>query len=66
MSNRVPLTALSRELAALTGKPAPSYRKLYVAILDGKLPADQVDGRYIVDVQLAAQALDLTAERVAA
>jgi hypothetical protein len=66
MSNRVPLTALSRELATLTGKPAPSYRKLYVAILDGKLPADQVDGRYMVDVQAAAKALDLTAERVAA
>jgi hypothetical protein len=66
MSSRVPLTALSRELAALTGKPAPSYRKLYVAILDGKLPAEQVDGRYLVDVQVAAQALGLTPERIAA
>jgi hypothetical protein len=65
MTKRVPLTALSRELAALTGKPAPNYRKLYLAILDGKLPADQVDGRYTVDVRAAADALGLTAQHAA-
>lgn len=40
------LAALPRELSALTGKPSPSYRQLYNMTLDGRLPAEQVNGRY--------------------
>lgn len=40
------LTALPRELTALTGKPSPSYRRLYNLTVDGRLPAEQVKGRY--------------------
>jgi hypothetical protein len=56
----VPLTQLSRELAALTGKPGPSYRKLYLQILDGRLPAVQINGRYEIDLDVAAEVLGLT------
>lgn len=40
------LAALPRELSALTGKPSPSYRQLYNMTLNGRLPAEQVNGRY--------------------
>jgi hypothetical protein len=63
---KVPLTQLSRELSALTGRPAPNYRKLWNMVVNGELPADQVNGRYTVDVVAAAETLGLTAERVAA
>jgi hypothetical protein len=65
MTKRVPLTALSRELTALTGQPAPGYRKLWTMVVNGELPAEQVNGRYTVDVRAVAQTLGLT-ERVAA
>ena len=45
----VALTALPRELAALTGQPVPSYRKLWTMVVDGRLSATQVNGRYQVD-----------------
>ena len=66
MSNKVPLTALSRELAALTGGPVPSYRALWTKIVNGELPAEQVNGRYFADPRVIAQKLGLTAERAAA
>ncbi len=44
----VALTALPRELTALTGKQAPSYRKLWSLTVDGRLPAEQINGRYQV------------------
>lgn len=44
----VALTALPRELTALTGKQAPSYRRLWTLTVDGCLPAEQVNGRYQV------------------
>ena len=44
----VALTSLPRELAALTGKPVPNYRKLWSLTVDGRLPAEQVNGRYQV------------------
>lgn len=44
----VALTALLRELTALTGEQAPSYRKLWTMTVDGRIPADQVNGRYRV------------------
>jgi hypothetical protein len=42
------LTALPRELAALTGQEAPSYRKCWTMTVDGRVPAIQVNGRYQV------------------
>ncbi len=48
-TERVALTALSGELKALTGvEVAPSYRKLWVMTVDGRLPATLVSGRYQV------------------
>jgi hypothetical protein len=45
----VALTALPRELAALTGGDVPSYRKLWTMVVDGRLPALQTNnGRYQV------------------
>jgi hypothetical protein len=50
MNTRIPLTKLGRRLAALTGQRAPSYRSLYVAALDAKIPAEQQpNGRWDVD-----------------
>jgi len=62
MSNRVPLAALPRELAALTGKPAPSYRALWTKIVNGELPAEQVNGRHYADPHAVAVKLGLIAE----
>jgi hypothetical protein len=58
--NKVPLAELSRSIAIATGgAPAPSYRQLYLMILDGKLPSEKVRGRYQVDVRVAVKALGL-------
>jgi len=60
----VALTALPRELTALTGKQAPSYRKLWSLIVDGHVSAKQVNGRYQVprnDLPAIAALLGLTA-----
>jgi len=45
---KVALTALPRDLNALTGSQSPSYRRLYFMVLDGRVPAQQVNGRYFV------------------
>ncbi len=67
MTNRVPLTALSRELTARTGKPAPGYRKLWSMIVNGELPAEQLmNGRYEVDPDVIAEKLGLTTSSRAA
>jgi hypothetical protein len=65
---KVPLTKLSGELAKQTGKPSIPYRRLYLWVLDGKIPAEQdpVTGRYTVDVRAAADALGMTNELAAA
>ncbi len=66
MTRKVPLAALSRELTALTGRPAPSYRALWMKVVDGVLPAEQQpNGRYIADVNAVAEALGLTERGVA-
>lgn len=60
----VALTALPRELATLTGKPSPSYRRLYSLTLDGSLPAEQDNGRWFVrrtDLPAIAAMLGLAA-----
>lgn len=65
IQDRIPLTHLPRELSRLTGLPAPGYRTLYLAALDGRLPADQgTNGRWGVpraDLPKVADALGLTA-----
>ena len=45
---RIPLTRLSPELTALAGQPAPDYRRLYMSVLNGRLPHMTQDdnGRY--------------------
>lgn len=42
----IPLPLLPRELAALTGQPAPTYRCLYGLALDGRLPTEHLNGRH--------------------
>jgi hypothetical protein len=64
MAKRIPLPLVGRRLAALTGQRAPSYRSLYVAALDGKIPAEQqVNGRWDVaaaDLPHIAEAFGLS------
>ena len=49
MPQTIPLSLTSRELARRFGGSAPAYRRLYELVLDGKLPAEQVNGRWFVD-----------------
>jgi hypothetical protein len=44
----IPLPDLASELRAMGIDPPPSYRSLYVSILDGALPARKVSGRYFI------------------
>jgi len=61
---------VGRKLAALTGQRAPTYRSLYVAALDGKIPAEQqTNGRWDVadaDMPHIAEVFGLTSPAVAA
>lgn len=70
MHDFIPLPALSRELTALTGKQSPSYRQLWTLTVDGRIPAEQRNGRYQVmrtDLPGIAASLGLTTpDRVAA
>jgi hypothetical protein len=66
MANRVPLTCLARELTALTGQPAPNYRRLRNLVASGEIPAVQTNGRYTVDPREAAKALGMTIAKQAA
>lgn len=60
MSNRVPLARLARELAAMTGGPAPSYGVLWNKVVTGQIKSEQaINGRYTVDPADAAKALGL-------
>lgn len=56
---KVPLASLARELTTMTGS-SPSYRKLWSMIVNGELPAEQVNGRYVCDPNAVASALGLT------
>lgn len=63
-----PLTLLPRRLADETGRPAPSYRQCYNAVLNGAVPAVRVNGRWFVrdeDVAAAAAALGLAEPQMA-
>jgi hypothetical protein len=55
----IPLPAASHQIKALYGLEV-SYRRLYQLILDGKLKAEQVNGRYSVQIEEAAKALGMT------
>jgi hypothetical protein len=58
----VALSALPRNLAALTGGEVPTYRKLWSLTVDGRLPAVQINGRYQVrraDLPAIAMSLGL-------
>jgi hypothetical protein len=58
MDDWIPLALVPTALKALTGVQPPKYRTLYTAILDGKMPAEQRNGRWYVDrMHLAAIAL---------
>lgn len=48
MNDYVALTALSRELTLYAGRQAPNYRKLWTLTVDGRIPAEQTNGRYQV------------------
>jgi hypothetical protein len=64
MSERFPSTHLSRELAAFRpGCAVPGHRKLWCLIVDGKIPAEQENGRWIIqrtDLPAIAAVLGLT------
>ncbi len=60
----VSLTSLPRELERLTGARPPGYRRLWTLTVDGRIPAEQVNGRYQVrraDLPDIAAELGLTA-----
>jgi hypothetical protein len=68
--NRIPLPALPRELAALTGGPTRPYARLYRGAVNGEFPVIVADnGRYFVDrasLSAIADAVGLTPAKVAA
>jgi hypothetical protein len=69
-ANRIPLPALPRELAALTGGQTRPYARLYRGAVNGEFPVIVADnGRYFVDranLPIIAETLGLTVERAAA
>lgn len=70
IEKRIPLPALPRELAALTGGPTRPYARLYRGAVNGEFPVIIADnGRYFIDrakLPAIAEALGLTIEREAA
>ena len=51
----IALTNLAGKLTEQTGKPAPTYRKLWSLVVDGRLPTEKVNGRhFIADADLPA------------
>jgi hypothetical protein len=53
--DRIPLTVVPRAIreAVSDMSSAPSYRRIYVAILNGSIPADQINGRWHVNSNLS-------------
>jgi hypothetical protein len=57
-SARITLPLVPREIAKRTGGPAPSYRRVYAAVLNGDIPTELgANGRWSV----AADDLDTVA-----
>ena len=54
IENRVPLTMVPRAIREVIkdSSTAPSYRQIYVAVLNGSIPADQTNGRWHVSGNL--------------
>jgi hypothetical protein len=52
--DRIPLTIVPRAIreAVKDSSTAPSYRRIYVAVLNGSIPADQINGRWHVSANL--------------
>jgi hypothetical protein len=57
----IPLTLLPRAISDLTGEPAPSYREIWNAAVDGRIPVQrQMNGRWYaapIDVPRIAQVM---------
>ena len=47
-SDLIPLSLLPRALREATGA-SPTYRQIYMKVLNGELPADNDGGRWFVD-----------------
>ena len=45
----IQLAQLPREIEAATGRPPPPYRAFYSAVIDGRLPAVRLRGRWYVE-----------------
>jgi hypothetical protein len=55
---KIPLSEVSIGLKQFTDRP-PSNRALWVGIVDGRIPAEKVNGRYFCDLREVAEALGL-------
>jgi len=69
MQTLIPTPDLARELEAYTGRQPPKYRVLYNLIIDGRLPALKVRGRWFVrrdELAQVAEMLGMIPENVAA
>jgi hypothetical protein len=55
---QIPLTAAAREIKIRYDRVV-SYRQLYLLILDGRLPAVQIKGRYRIEIDDIAEVLGL-------
>lgn len=63
MSDSIRLSHLARELARLTPDPVPGHRKLHQLVLDARVPAEMVNGRWHVsrdDLPVIATRLGLS------
>jgi hypothetical protein len=47
-NQHIGIAHLPRELAPITGKLTPTYRKIYESVLNGLIPAEQIRGRWFV------------------
>lgn len=65
-ANWIWLTEVPRELGKLTGGKPPSYRKCYFAILDGRINAETINGRYRVREEQLPAIAELFGLRVSA
>lgn len=64
--NRVSIAHVPRRVAALTGQPGPSPRKVYDLALRGAFPAEFTGGRWFVPedaIPQVVEALGLTMPR---
>jgi hypothetical protein len=48
-NNRIPLPVVASELRAMGADPVPPYRIFLTAILDARIPATRVTGRWYVE-----------------